>query len=139
MSARKKPRRNKPQRKPTQRKTPAQVTPPRIARVAKGKKPQYFSDPATDKLLAMTLTLMEELSVTRERLDALERLLASKRVMDLAELEGWKPDADATLARNAARASYVERMMRSMHAELEEIAGRGMPKNEAEVVAAVES
>lgn len=112
---------------------------PRLARVAKGKKPQYFSDPATDKLLAMTLTLMEELSVTRERLDALERLLASKRVMDLAELEGWKPDAEATLARSAARASYVERMMRSMHAELEEIAGRGMPKNEAEVVAAVES
>ena len=35
----------------------------RLPRIAKGKKPQYFSDPATDKLLWMTLTLMEELSL----------------------------------------------------------------------------
>lgn len=118
--------------KPTTKKVP-------LARVAKGKRPQYFSDPATDKLLAMTLTLMEELSVTRERLDALERLLASKQVMDRAELEGWKPDATAALERSVARASYVERMMRAMHAELEEIADRRAAKSESEAVAAVES
>jgi hypothetical protein len=98
---------------------------PRIARVAKGKRPQYFSDPAIDKLLSMTLTLMEELSVTRDRLDSLERLLASKKVMERAELEGWAPDAEAALERSAARAQYVDRMMRAMQAELDEVTRRG--------------
>jgi hypothetical protein len=87
----------------------------------------------------MTLTLMEELSVTRDRLDTVERLLASKKLLRKAEIEGWKPDADAEAERVAARGRYVDRMMRAMHAELEEIAGRGMPKSEEEVVAAVES
>jgi len=111
----------------------------RIARVAKGKKPQYFSDPAIDKLLWMTLTLMEELSVTRDRLDTVERLLADKRVLRRSELEGWTPDATAATERAAARGAYVDRMMRAMPAELEEIAGRDMPRSEADVIAAVES
>ena len=38
-------------------------------RTAKGKKPGYFADPATDKLLQMVITLAGELSVVRDRLD----------------------------------------------------------------------
>lgn len=119
--------------------TAAASTAVRLARVARGKKPQYFSDPAIDKLLWMTLTLMEELSVTRDRLDTVERLLAAKRVVRRSELEGWTPDATAATERAAARSAYVDRMMRAMHAELEEIAGRDMPRTEADVIAAVES
>ena len=111
----------------------------RLARVARGKKPQYFSDPAIDKLLWMTLTLMEELSVTRDRLDTVERLLAAKRVVKRSEVEGWTPDATDAAERASARSAYVDRMMRAMHAELEEIAGRDMPRSEADVIAAVES
>jgi hypothetical protein len=129
---------HKPRRRSDPRPAAAQPV-VRLARVAKGKKPQYFSDPAIDKLLWMTLTLMEELSVTRDRLDAVERLLASKKLLKRAELEGWKPDAAAAAERAAARSAYVDRMMRAMHAELEEIAGRGMPKSEAEIIAAVEA
>jgi hypothetical protein len=128
-----------PTRRASVHRTPVRSEPVRLARVAKGKKPQYFSDPAIDKLLWMTLTLMEELSVTRDRLDTVERLLASKKLLRKAEIEGWKPDAEAEAERVAARGRYVDRMMRAMHAELEEIAGRGMPKSEEEVVAAVES
>lgn len=117
----------------------ASPPPVRLARVAKGKKPQYFSDPAIDKLLWMTLTLMEELSVTRDRLDAVERLLSAKKVLKRAEIEGWQPDATAAAERAAARSAYVDRMMRAMHAELEEIAGRSMPKSEEEILAAVEA
>lgn len=128
--------RPRPTKAPSAQSAPAAV---RLGRVAKGKKPQYFSDPAIDKLLSMTLTLMEELSVTRDRLDTVERLLASKRVLRRAEIEGWKPDTTAAAERMAARSRYVDRMMRAMHAELEEIAGREMPKSEEEIVSAVES
>ena len=115
------------------------AVPVRIARVAKGKKPQYFSDPATDKLLWMTLTLMEELSVTRDRLDAVENLLEGRRVLKVADVDGYRPIGAAARRRQAQRAAYVDRMLRAAQAELEELTGRDMPRSEAEVVAAVEA
>lgn len=111
---------------------------PRLARVAKGRKPRYFADPATDKLLWMTLTLMEELSVTRDRLDVVERLLDRKRVVSRREVDGWASDAKAAAERATRRAAFVERMMRAAEAELAEATGRGMPVSEREVIAAVE-
>jgi len=117
---------------------PAAV-PVRIARVAKGKKPQYFSDPAIDKLLWMTLTLMEELSVTRDRLDAVENLLEGRRVLKVADVDAYRPAGASARRRQAQRAAYVDRMMRAAQAELEELTGRDMPRSEAEVVAAVEA
>jgi hypothetical protein len=115
------------------------TAPMRLPRIAKGKKPQYFSDPATDKLLWMTLTLMEELSVTRDRLDTVERLLAKRRLLTRKDIESWKPDDDASAERAARRAAYVDRMMRAVHRELEELTRGDMPTSEAEVIAAVEA
>jgi hypothetical protein len=85
------------------------------------------------------MTLMEELSVTRERLDSLERLLSSKTVIARSELESWTPDAEAAQERAAARAAYVERMMRAMHAELDEITRRGSPSTDIDPLDAVGS
>jgi len=117
----------------------APAAPVRIARVAKGKKPQYFSDPAIDKLLWMTLTLMEELSVTRDRLDAVENLLEGRRVLKVADVDAYRPAGPSARRRQVQRAAYVDRMMRAAQAELEELTGRDMPRSEAEVVAAVEA
>ncbi len=129
---------SRPARRP-ERAAPVSAVPVRIARVAKGKKPQYFSDPATDKLLWMTLTLMEELSVTRDRLDAVENLLESRRVLKVADVDAYRPAAAAARRRQLQRAAYVDRMMRAAQAELEEITGREMPRSEADVLAAVEA
>lgn len=125
---------------------PARSQPPpvRLARVAKGKRPQYFADPAVDKLLAMTLTLMEELSVTRDRLDTLERLLARKRVVSAKEISAWKADSRAAAERAKRRSDYVDRVMRAVHAELEEVTSRRTLRDptdgaSAEAVAAVEN
>jgi len=115
------------------------VPPVRIARVAKGKKPQYFSDPAIDKLLWMTMSLMEELSVTRDRLDTVERVLANKRVLKVAEIEGYVPTESAAGERNTRRAAFVDRMMRAVHAELDEVTARGAPDGNDDAVAAVSS
>jgi len=119
--------------------TPQPSPTPRIARVAKGNKPQYFSDPAIDKLLWMTLTLMEELSVTRDRLDAVERLLDRKRVLRRADVEGYVPDPKAQLERNARRGAYVDRMMRAAQAEIAETTASGNSKVDDEALAAVSS
>ena len=119
--------------------TPQTSPTPRIARVAKGKKPQYFSDPAIDKLLWMTITLMEELSVTRDRLDTVERLLDRKRVLPRQAIERFAPDAKSAAERAARRAAYVDRVLRALQAELEEITGTDMPLTAEEVVAVVDS
>lgn len=111
----------------------------RLPRVPRGKKPQYFSDPAIDKLLWMTITLMEELSVTRDRLDAVEQVLEGRKVLKVAEIEGYVPRGVAAERRQQRRAQYVDRVLRAAQAELEELTGRDMPKTEAEVVAAVEA
>ncbi len=113
--------------------------PPRIARIAKGKKPLYFSDPAIDKLLWMTMTLMEELSVTRDRLDTVERLLESRRVLRRRDIESYVPRGAAEHERSARRAAYVERMMRAVEAELEEVAGAKHDADAEDPVAAVSS
>jgi len=125
--------------KPANKNPPAAASAPRIARVAKGKKPQYFADPATDKLLWMTVTLMEELSVTRDRLDAVERLLAKKRVLKTSEIDLWKPDAKSASEREARRKAFVDRMMRAVHAELDETLRGNNRGAEDDPVAAVES
>lgn len=112
---------------------------PRIARVAKGKRPQYFSDPAIDKLLSMTVSLMEELSVTRDRLDAVERLLERKRTLRRGEIESFVPDIAAAAERDSRRAAFIDRVMRVVQAELEEMSREDMPRSSDEVVAAVAS
>lgn len=126
--------------KKTKRSTnkPSAVSTARIARIAKGKRPQYFSDPAIDKLLAMSVTLMEELSVTRDRLDAVERLLARKRQLKLEDIEHFVPTATDASTRAERRQRYVARVLRALHAELEATVGADSPKSEAEILAALE-
>lgn len=103
----------------------------RLPRTAKGKKPQYFGDPAIDKLLWMTMTLMEELSVARDRLDALERLLDQRGLLPQKDVEGYIPGPSARAARATRRAGFVDRMMRAAQAELEATTTAADPHEEA--------
>jgi hypothetical protein len=113
------------------------TAPPRLPRVAKGRKPQYFADPAVDKLLSITLTLAGELAVTRDRLDALERLLEHRRILSPQDVDAFEPSAAAAKQRDARRAAYLDRILRVVQAELEEMTGAGMPRSAEDVIAAV--
>ena len=72
-------------------------TPPRPPhpRAAKGPRPQFFDDASSDTLLSMNVALLTELMATRERLDTLERLVASKGLVSREEIESYEPDAVA--------------------------------------------
>ncbi len=91
----------------------------RLDRVAKGKRPLYFRDPATDKLMAIVLSLVGELAVTRDRLDALERVLEAEGRLSRDALDGFEFDDGATAERDAARQDYIRRVMRIVTMELE--------------------
>ena len=98
----------------------------KLPRTAKGKRPQYFADPATDKLLNMVINLLGELSVTRDRLDTVERLLEEHGLVPLAEIEAYRPPKETEAARDKRRAQLIQRVLRPVEKELEETAPRDL-------------
>jgi len=99
----------------------ASPKPKPLARAAKGRKPQYFADPATDKLLSMVLALTQELSVARDRIDTLERLLDRAGVLAAATVEDYLPTAEEAAARSALRAGMLRRVFRAAEKEAQDL------------------
>jgi hypothetical protein len=88
-------------------------------------------------LLWATVTLAQELAVTRDRLDALERLLAAHGALNAGAVDAYVPSPAAAAERDAARAEFIARVLRAVEAELDEVAGSGRPRTQEEVIAAV--
>lgn len=93
----------------------------RLQRTAKGKRPQYFSDPTMDKLLSMTLVLMEELSVTRERLDTVERLIEKHNLFSQDDVENFELTEEVDEIRTERRIAYIARVMKCVQDEIEHL------------------
>jgi chemotaxis protein histidine kinase CheA len=95
-----------------------------MPRAAKGKRPQYFEDPAVDKLHLMVMALIEELSVTRDRLDTVERLIEKHGLFQVQEIEDFFPDLKADGERTGRRIAYIRRVMKGITDELENLHGQ---------------
>lgn len=91
---------------------------------AKGHRPTYFDDPAIDQLHAAMLALAAELSVAYDRIDALERVLATRGAIDRAEIDGFQPDAAAAAERAERRATLVSRVLRPFREYREDLLDR---------------
>ena len=83
-----------------------------------GKRP-YFLQPETERVLAITMAVVQELAVTRQRLDAVERLLQSKDVLATREIDGFQPDAQASAERILWSQEYIARVLRIVQQENE--------------------
>ena len=91
----------------------------RSGKRAKGRRPDYFDDPAIDRLLSMVLSLVGEVSVVRDRLDTVERLLDAKGTISREDIERYAPDRDAGEERGLATKAYIARIMRGFQQEQE--------------------
>jgi hypothetical protein len=69
---------------------------------------RFFDDPLTDDLLRALATLAMELSVTRDRLAALERHLQAAHGLDAGALDALPPDPAADATQAAARMQLVK-------------------------------
>ena len=85
----------------------------------KGKRPYFFKDPDVERVLSIAMVVAMEHAVTRQRLDALERLLESKGVATREELDQFKPDAAAEAERTTWMQSYIARVLRIVQQETE--------------------
>ncbi|WP_293085426.1 hypothetical protein [Okeania sp. SIO3B5] len=83
-----------------------------IPKQAKGKRPVYLDNIDNDKLLAIIMALAGEVSVLRERLDTIEKLLVAKDIISSEDIENYQPDAQVNEEREQWRTDYITRILR---------------------------
>jgi hypothetical protein len=86
---------------------------------AKGKRPAYFEDPAIDRTLSILMALVGEVSVLRERMDTIERLLDAKGSISRADIDAYEPDRAAGHERGMLTREYIARVMRGVQQDME--------------------
>lgn len=94
----------------------------RAGKKAKGKRPHYFDDPAIDRTLSIVMALAGEVSVLRERLDTVERLLDAKGTINRADIEAYQPDRAAGAERGLVTKQFVARILRGVQQDMEALA-----------------
>ena len=80
----------------------------------RGRRPEFTDDPMVDRLYAITLALVAELSVTRARMDTLERLLDRKGLVGASEIESFTPDESEEAKRSEIQQQYLDRIFRTL-------------------------
>ena len=79
----------------------------------------YFMDPEVERVLNILMATVQELAVTRERLDTLERLLEAKGVVAQSEIERFEPTKDQAAERGLWMQEYLNRVLRTLQQEAE--------------------
>lgn len=82
----------------------------RLPSHSKGKRPEFYDDPAIDQLFAIVTALTAEISVAFDRIDTLERLLVSARTLSKKAIEQFMPDATAEQERATQRDELLQRV-----------------------------
>lgn len=94
------------------------------AKKSKGKRPWFYDNAEAERVLNVALALAQELAVTRERIDTLERLLESKGALARSEFDRFVPNAEIAAERAQAQQDYLARLFRVM-TQSAESAGEG--------------
>ncbi len=92
---------------------------------AKGKRPAYFEDPAIDRTLSIVMAIAGEVSVLRERMDTIERLLDANGTISRADIEAYVPDRVAGAERGLLTKEYLARILRGVQQDMEAMSENG--------------
>lgn len=79
-----------------------------LRRNARGKRPDFYADPAMDQAMSMILVLAEELSAVRDRLDTVERVATNAGLG--AAIEAYQPPQPVLEEREARRQAFLTRL-----------------------------
>jgi hypothetical protein len=82
--------------------------------LAKPRRPVPDIDPAIARLSEMLLAVLSELTIVRERLDTVERLIERKNLFKQDDIETFVPTADDDVARTAIRKRQIQKAMRPL-------------------------
>lgn len=90
-----------------------------LPRKPKGERPQYFQDPAIDKVLSIAMNLAGEIVVLRERVDTLERLLEQHTPVNKSMVDDYRPSREVLAEREEWKQTFLDIVLRSIHQEVE--------------------
>lgn len=88
---------------------------------AKGARPKYLEDPASDRILSIVMALAGEVAVVKERLDTVERLLDAKGSITRADIEAYVPDRAAGHDRGLMHREFAARILRGVQQDMESL------------------
>jgi hypothetical protein len=89
-----------------------------------GRRP-YFMAEDVERVLAITMAVAQELAVTRQRMDTLERLLAQAGVLAPAAVDAFEPGPQAMVERAQWTQEYLARILRIVQQGNEAAAASG--------------
>jgi hypothetical protein len=89
---------------------------------AKGRRPWFLENPDTERLLNIVLALTQEVSVMRERMDTIERLLERDGAVSKTAIEAFVPTKDEAAERGLWTQEYLARIFRIIQQDREAIA-----------------
>lgn len=84
-----------------------------------GRRPWFLENRDAERVLQIALALAQELSVTRDRLDTLERLLETHGVLEREEIERFVPSKAASAERIRKTREYIATILRVVQQDLE--------------------
>lgn len=93
----------------------------------RGRRPDFLGSAHEEKMLSMLMALVAEVSVMRERLDTVERLLEAKGTINRADIEDYAPDLETGKERNRIIREYIARIMRGVQQQMEATANPEPP------------
>jgi len=86
-----------------------------------GKRP-YFMTPEVERVMAIAMSIAQELAVARTRIDTLERILERKGVMSRVDIETFQPTPEEAAERGLWMQEYIARVLRIVQQEAEQMA-----------------
>lgn len=84
---------------------------------ARGKRPWFFESQDTERLMTIVMALAQEVSVMRQRLDTVERVLEKKGTLTRADIEGFEPGKAEAAERGAWTQEFIARILRILQQE----------------------
>lgn len=85
----------------------------------KGKRPYFLEDRDSERLLTIAMALAQEVSVMRERMDTIERLLEKKKTISRKDIEAFAPSRSEAEERGAWTQEFLARILRTLQQERE--------------------
>jgi hypothetical protein len=98
-----------------------------VPQTAKGHRPSFFDDPVNDRMMAMMMALITEVSVLRDRVDTIEAIAEKKGVILAKEIENFIPDAARADARERSRQELLDRVLYIFQEEVDDVARNDTP------------